>query len=94
MPTRWIPHGPCVKPYLMPAPQQVAAQPRPSPPQEKPAALAHLVRGAGAVLLQREINEHMNEAVAAAAAAAGVPVLLVRGGGGAQRLPGLPAGCP
>jgi hypothetical protein len=39
--------------------------------------LAHLVRGAGAVLLQREVPEHVNMAVATAAAAAGVPVLLV-----------------
>jgi hypothetical protein len=42
--------------------------------QEAPAALAHLMRGTGAVLLQREVPEH----VAAAAAAAKVPVLLVR----------------
>lgn len=41
------------------------------------AALGHLVKGAGAVMLQREVPEHVNEAVAAAAAAAGVPVLLV-----------------
>ena len=46
----------------------------------KPAELAHLVRGTGVVLLQREINEHLNAAVAAAALAAGVPVLLVRSG--------------
>ncbi len=41
------------------------------------AALGHLVKGAGAVMLQREVPEHVNEAVAAAAGAAGVPVLLV-----------------
>jgi hypothetical protein len=46
--------------------------------QETPAALAHLMRGTGAVLLQREVPEHVNEAVAAAAVAAKVPVLLVR----------------
>ncbi len=40
--------------------------------------MAHLMQGTGAVLLQREVPEHVNEAVAAAAAAAGVPVLLVR----------------
>lgn len=42
--------------------------------------LAHLMVGTGAVLLQREVPEHVNEAVAAAAAAAGVPVLLVSAG--------------
>lgn len=41
------------------------------------AALGHLVKGAGAVMLQREVPEHVNEAVAAAAGAVGVPVLLV-----------------
>jgi hypothetical protein len=48
------------------------------------------VAGSGAVLLQREVPQHVNEAVAAAARAAGIPVLLVRfcgsgkgGGGGA-----------
>jgi hypothetical protein len=46
------------------------------------------VAGSGAVLLQREVPQHVNEAVAAAARAAGIPVLLVRfcgsgkGGGG------------
>lgn len=48
--------------------------------QESAADLAHLMVGTGAVLLQREVPEHVNEAVAAAAAAAGVPVLLVRPG--------------
>eukprot|EP00887_Chlorella_sp_A99_P004048 scaffold11.g4048.t1 len=49
-------------------------------PQEAPAALGRLLRGAGAVLLQQEVPEHVNEAAAAAAAAAGVPVLLDAGG--------------
>ena len=57
---------------------QVACKPCPLQLQEAPAALAHLMRGTGAVLLQREVPEHVNEAVAAAAAAAKVPVLLVR----------------
>ena len=48
--------------------------------QESAADLAHLMVGTGAVLLQREVPEHVNEAVAAAAAAAGVPILLVRPG--------------
>lgn len=48
--------------------------------QESAADLAHLMVGTGAVLLQREVPEHVNEAVAAAAAAAGVPVLLVSAG--------------
>jgi hypothetical protein len=52
--------------------------------QESPEALAPLLRGAGVVLLQREVPEHVNEAVAAAARTAGVPVLLV---GAAPRLP-------
>jgi ribokinase len=34
----------------------------------------------GVVLLQREVPEHVNQAVAKAAAAAGVPVLLDAGG--------------
>jgi ribokinase len=45
--------------------------------------LSHLVVGAGVVLLQREVPEHVNMAVAAAAAAAGVPVIQV---GAATRL--------
>ncbi|KAL4426410.1 hypothetical protein ABPG77_004704 [Micractinium sp. CCAP 211/92] len=49
-------------------------------PQLTAAALGHLVKGAGAVMLQREVPEHVNEAVAAAAGAAGVPVLLDVGG--------------
>lgn len=49
--------------------------------QEAPEALAHLMEGTGVVMLQREVPEHVNEAVAAAAAKAGVPVLLVRQGG-------------
>ncbi|KAL4430864.1 hypothetical protein ABPG75_006120 [Micractinium tetrahymenae] len=49
-------------------------------PKASPAALGHLVKGAGALMLQREVPEHVNEAVAAAAAAAGVPVLLDVGG--------------
>jgi hypothetical protein len=39
--------------------------------------LSHLVVGAGVVLLQREVPEHVNMAVAAAAAAASVPVIQV-----------------
>ena len=38
------------------------------------------VRGAAAVMLQREVPEHVNAAVAAAAASAGVPVLQDVGG--------------
>jgi hypothetical protein len=45
--------------------------------QESPGALAHLMVNTGAVLLQREVPEHVNMAVAAAAAAAGVPVIQV-----------------
>jgi hypothetical protein len=61
------------------------------------------MRGTGAVLLQREVPEHVNEAVAAAAAAAGVPVIQVRacvGGAGGlgmwglQAPPGLLLGLP
>lgn len=62
----------------------VAAVPcllRPPSVQATAAALSHVVKGAGAVMLQREVPEHVNEAVAAAAAAAGVPVLLVSAGG-------------
>jgi hypothetical protein len=44
--------------------------------QESPEALAHLMEGTGVVMLQREVPEHVNEAVAAAAAKAGVPVML------------------
>jgi hypothetical protein len=40
-------------------------------------ALSHLVVGAGVVLLQREVPEHVNMAVAQAAATAGVPVIQV-----------------
>ena len=47
-------------------------------PQGELASLVALVRDAGAVLLQREVPEAVNEAVAEAAAAAGVPVLQVR----------------
>lgn len=43
-------------------------------------SLDHLVRDAGLVLLQREIPEHVNLAVAKAAAKAGVPVLQDMGG--------------
>jgi hypothetical protein len=39
--------------------------------------LSHLVMGTGVVLLQREVPEHVNMAVAQAAAAAGVPVIQV-----------------
>lgn len=42
--------------------------------------MLQLIAGAGAVLLQREIPESVNTAVAQAAAAAGVPVLLDAGG--------------
>lgn len=42
--------------------------------------LPQLIAGAGAVLLQREIPEAVNTAVAQAASAAGVPVLLDAGG--------------
>lgn len=42
-------------------------------PRETPEALAHLMRGTGVLMLQREVPEHVNEAVAAAAAAAGCP---------------------
>eukprot|EP00967_Tisochrysis_lutea_P148494 scaffold283900_cov32-Tisochrysis_lutea.AAC.2 len=42
--------------------------------------LCSLVRGASAVLLQREIPEHVNEAVAAEAVAAGVPIFQDIGG--------------
>ncbi|EFN59383.1 hypothetical protein CHLNCDRAFT_137863 [Chlorella variabilis] len=49
-------------------------------PREAPEALAHLMEGTGVVMLQREVPEHVNEAVAAAAAKAGVPVLLDVGG--------------
>lgn len=49
-------------------------------PKQNKASLAHLVAGAGVVLLQQEVPEHVNEAVAAAAAAAHVPVLLDVGG--------------
>ena len=41
---------------------------------------ADLVRGAGVLLLQREVPEHVNAALAAAAAAAGVPVMQDMGG--------------
>ncbi|GBF87518.1 ribokinase xylose isomerase [Raphidocelis subcapitata] len=44
------------------------------------AAAAAAVRGAGALLLQREVPEAVNAAFASAAAAAGVPVLLDAGG--------------
>jgi hypothetical protein len=42
--------------------------------------LDHLLVDVGVVLLQREVPEHVNMAVAEAAARAQVPVLLVRGG--------------
>ncbi|KAF6255717.1 ribokinase/xylose isomerase [Scenedesmus sp. NREL 46B-D3] len=42
--------------------------------------MSHLMGGVGVVLLQREIPEHVNMAVAAAAAAAGVPVIQDVGG--------------
>lgn len=42
----------------------------------------HLLEGVGVVLLQREIPEHVNMAVAEAAARAGVPVLQVWIGAG------------
>lgn len=45
---------------------------------EHAAALGAAVRGAAAVMLQREVPEFVNEAVAAAAAQAGVPVMQVR----------------
>ncbi len=45
--------------------------------QEAPGSYAQLMEGMAVVLLQREVPEHVNEAVAAAAAAAGVPVLQV-----------------
>ena len=43
-------------------------------------AMAQHVAGAAALMLQREVPEHVNEAAAAAAAAAGVPVLQDVGG--------------
>jgi hypothetical protein len=46
----------------------------------KSASYTELVRGASAVLLQREIPEHVNEAVAEAACAAGIPVFQDVGG--------------
>lgn len=45
-----------------------------------PAALQPLLRGAGVLLLQREVPEHVNEAYAAAARALSVPVLQDAGG--------------
>ncbi|GAB4822855.1 hypothetical protein N2152v2_009901 [Parachlorella kessleri] len=48
--------------------------------QEAPGSYAQLMEGMAVVLLQREVPEHVNEAVAAAAAAAGVPVLQDVGG--------------
>jgi hypothetical protein len=64
----FIPHYPCLS---LPVPLSLSLQGE---------ALSHLVAGAGVVLLQREIPEHVNAAVAAAAAAAGVPVIQVRRG--------------
>jgi len=49
-------------------------------PQQLDAGLAAAVASASAVMLQREIPDHVNEAVARAAKAAGVPVILDMGG--------------
>lgn len=49
------------------------------PPMD-PSACAELVRGASCVLLQREVPERVNEALASAARAAGVPVVQDVGG--------------
>ncbi|CAK0890887.1 unnamed protein product [Prorocentrum cordatum] len=49
-------------------------------PSEIPADLSRLVGGASAVLLQREIPEHVNEYVAQAASSARVPILQDAGG--------------
>lgn len=52
--------------------------------------MSHLVRGVAAVLLQREVPDHVNLAVAQAAAAAGVPVIQVSG---SPRIPHLHRFC-
>lgn len=49
-------------------------------PTSDPASLQPLLRGAGVLLLQREVPEHVNEAYAAAAHALGVPVIQDVGG--------------
>ena len=69
-----------VQPQMSDCSRLPASLPAGPPPQGE--ALGHVVRGAGAVLLQREVPEHVNEAVAAAAAATKVPVLLVGGRAG------------